>query len=58
MRPVPTYWCPDCKRVSVADRDDSGDIHCLLCEDDDAEPRADPASAISDIRADLAELMK
>ena len=31
MEVIPTYWCPFCKQVSVAERDDDGHIECPKC---------------------------
>ncbi len=33
MEIIPTYWCPFCKQVSVAERDDDGNIECPKCGD-------------------------
>lgn len=29
---IPTYFCPKCKRVSAAERDENGDPVCPHCD--------------------------
>ena len=50
-----TYWCPRCKKVSVAERNEDGDIECPHCYDASERGAAD---AIEDVRADIRALMK
>lgn len=50
-----TYWCPRCKKVSVAERNEDGDIECPHCYDASERGAAD---AIEDVRSDLRALMK